>query len=233
MIDFDATLQRRLARLDAAIPEMAASHVERVARRRDRRRQIVLLLAATVALLGITAIGTMATPPPPDPAVVAKHEADEERVRADLGPLVSAACLSPDQAVALVRERLDALGLSDWTVRNDGRAAAAPCAGAAPAGDIQEVLIMPNMGLPVSMALAAMRAGFLSTCLDRYDAVEQLRSTLKGLGIVDPKIEVTAIRSVPIDHADAYVQHVKDGCYGYGDAQFDQTGRYTWSIYGP
>jgi hypothetical protein len=232
MTNFDTVLRERFARLDAAIPELAPPQVAATPRGRHLGRRTVLLIAATAILLGVTAIVAIANTPPRDPAVVARNEADELRLRNDLGAQFADLCLTPEGAKALIRQRLDALGLSDWTIDNTGRAAAAPCAGAAPAGDIHAVLIMPSMGMAVASALDQLQAELLANCATRDDAVAQLRSRLVELGIANPKVKVGGITQVPRENADAFVNHVENGCYVLGGAQFDQTGHYTWFISG-
>lgn len=232
MTDFDTTLRDRMARLDAAIPNFAEPEMSAARRGPNRRRQGVILIAAAASLLAVTALAAVANQPPPDPAIVAQNEADERRVLDDLGAHTANACLSLDEAIALFRARLDALGLADWTIRDDGRATSSPCVGAAVIGDAHEVLIMPSMGMPVATALDALGAELLATCAGREEAVERLRATLVAEGIAEPRIEVTGIRAVPIDKADAYVRHVENGCHVYGGAQFDSVGSYTWFISG-
>lgn len=238
MTNFDDRLRAQLERLDAAIPApLAPTVAARPAQRRtiSRRRQGFTLLAAAAVLLTATAISVVANQPPPDPAVVARNQADEERVRNDLGAAMAGRCLSVKEAKTLFRERLDALGLSSWTIRDDGRTAKSPCVGAGPAGDIQDVLLTPSMGGATAAALDVLEARLIKECVGRDEAVSVLRATLLANGIADPRIEVTGIRSVPVEGADAYVKHVKDGCYVYGHAQADEQngGTYTWYISGP
>jgi hypothetical protein len=232
MTDFEATLRVRLERLDAAIPDPGHPVIVAVRRRPNRRRQMIILLAAAVAFLGVAALGTVATPPPPDPAVVAKNAADEERVLSDLGPYFESVCLTRDQATVLIRNRLDALGLSSWTIRIDDRIKEAQCVGGAPSGDTHEVILLASMGGEVGKALDRLGADLLQRCVGRADAVRLLQAALESAGAIAPKIEIGGIRQVPLINGDAYVQHVRDGCYVYGGAQFDDVGRYTWYLSG-
>ena len=157
MSDFETRLRAGLQRLEAAVPPPKAPLVTpRPSTGSRRRRQVILLLVAVVALLAATSLGTTAILSPPDPAQVAKDAADEERLRNDLGEHTADACLSEAQITALIRERLDALGLADWTVRADGRYRESPCVGAAPIGDAHEVLLMPSMGGVIATALDAL-----------------------------------------------------------------------------
>jgi len=192
-----------------------------------------MLVAAAAILLVGSAIAAVATTPPPDPAVVARNEADEQRVLDDLGAQLADVCLTPPEAVALFRERLDALGLADWTIRDDGRAARAPCTGASAAGDTHEVLVMPSMGMRVAVALDELQRHLLSACLSGAEAVDLLRTTLTGLGIADPKVEITGVTQVPLENTDAFLEHVRKGCHVLGGAQFDEVGNYTWYVSGP
>ncbi len=234
MTDFDARLRERFQHLDAAIPAVPAPVVATERRGPNRRRQGVVLLVAAAVFLGAAAIVTFATPPPPDPAVVAHNAADEERVRNDLGTYTEDACLTRTQATTLFRLRLDALGLRDWTIRGDDRIKEARCVTGAPIGDDKEILLIASMGGDVAKALDAASAVLLDRCLGRDDAVSLVLSTLTGLGVPNPNIQATGIRQVPVGTAgEAYVAHVRAGCYVYGGAQFDDVGRYTWFVSGP
>lgn len=197
-----------------------------------RRRQGIILVAAAAVLLAAASLA-VANQPPPDPAVVARNAADEERVLEDLGSRTESACLSREQATTMGRERLDALGLSNWTIRVDDRIKEARCVTFGVSGDIQEVLLVSSMGGDVAKALDRLAADLMARCVARDDAVSLVSSTLTNLGVNDPKIAVTGIRQIPIENGDAYVAHVKGGCYVYGGAQFDDVGRYTWFVSGP
>jgi hypothetical protein len=230
MTDFDARLRERFQHLDAAIPAVAQPVVTAPRRGLSRRRQGTFLLVAAAIFLGAAAIATFATP---DPAFTARNAADEERVRNDLGTYTESACLSRDQAMTLFRQRLDALGLKDWTIRADDRIKEARCVTGAPIGDTQEILLIASMGGDVGTALDGVSATLLDRCLGRDDAVALVRSTLAGLGVQNPNVEATGIRQVPVGSAgDAYVAHANAGCYVYGGAQFDNVGRYTWFVSG-
>lgn len=232
MTDFDARLRERFQHLDASMPPVPTPVVTAPRRSLSRRRQGVFLLVAAAVFLGTAAVMAVATPPPPDPAVVARNAADEERVRNDLGTYTADACLSRDQAMTLFRQRLDALGLSDWTIRADDRIKEARCVTGAPIGDTHEVLLIPSMG-GLAAALDSVAAQLLDQCLRRDDAVALVRSTLVGLGVEDPNVQATGVRGVPVGSAgNAYLEHVDAGCYVYGGAQFDNVGRYTWFVSG-
>ncbi len=233
MTDFDARLRERFQHLDAAIPDVPSPIAAAPRSRLIRRRQGVFLLVAAAVFFGAAAVATLATPPPPDPVVTARNAADEERVLNDLGTYTVNGCLSRDQAMTLFRQRLDALGLKDWTIRVDDRIKEARCVTGAPIGDTHEVLLLASMGGDVSKALDGVSATLLDRCLGRDDAAALVRSTLASVGVLDPNVQATGIRGVPVGPAgDAYVAHVNAGCYVYGGAQFDDVGRYTWFVSG-
>jgi hypothetical protein len=233
MTDFDARLRERFQHLDASIPAVPTPAVTAPRRELNRRRQGVFLLVAAAVFLGTAAVVTMAMPAPSDPAVVARNAADEERVREDIGTYTADACLSRDQALTLFRQRLDALGLSAWTIRADDRIKEARCVTGAPIGDSQEILLIASMGGKVAAALDRASAALLDQCLGHDEAVALVQSTLVAVGVEDPKVEATGVRQVPVGSAgDAYLSHVAAGCFVYGGAQFDNVGRYTWFVSG-
>ena len=233
MTDFDARLRERFRHLDASMPAVVMPVVTAPRRGINRRRQGIFLLVAAAVFLGTAAVMTMATQPSPDPAAKAQNAADEERVRNDLGVYTADACLSREQATTLFRQRLDALGLSDWTIRVDDRIKEARCVTGAPIGDAQEILMIASMGGDVAAELDRVSATLLDQCLGRDDAAVLVRSTLARLGVADPNVQATGVRQVPVGSAgDAYLAHVDAGCYVYGGAQFDDVGRYTWFVSG-
>jgi hypothetical protein len=234
MSQFDDRLRAGLQRLDAAVPEPAAPFVSvRSSPRRRGRRMLVVLLAATVALLAASAVVVTGTRPPPTPAEQAKNAADEQRVLDDLGRYTADGCLTAEQAKALFRERLNALGLSDWTIRANDSIREAPCVTGGAVGDTHEVMLIPSFGGKVSHAVDNLSAQLMRECRNRDEAVDLLRSTLINAGMSDPKIEVGGIRGIPLEYYEAYQQHVANGCYVYAGSQFDNVGRYTWFIAGP
>jgi len=231
MSTFERRVRAGLQRLEAAVPEPKPPAARRPNPR--RRRQVILLLAATASLLLAGSLVATAGRTPPTSAQQAKNAADEERVRDDIGQHMGNACLSRAEAVAVIRARLNALGLADWTIRSDDSTREAPCVGAAAIGDTHEVLLTPSMGGDVARALDAISAQLMQECLGKEQAVTLVSSTLTDLGVSNPKLETGGVRGVPVEYGGAYLQHIADGCYVYAGAQFDDVGRYTWYLAGP
>ena len=231
MDDFDNQLRSRLEHLEAAAPGPAvALGANAAANRPNRRRQLVLLLAATVVAFAVTTLVVVAQPPALDPELENRNSADEIRLRDDLAEEMAGACLSGTDARELIGRRLVALGLDDWTIVGDDRISQAPCVGAAPAGDVQQVWLMPSMGGVVAQALDDAAPEFLRRCLDREGAEALLRSVLVAAGVSDPTIEVGGVQAVPIDGYDEYMAAIANGCVLLAGAQFDSVGRYTWYL---
>ena len=240
MTDFETDLRVRLQRLDAAVPPSSSPSVDIAARRSlGRRRGILTLgLAAMVTLVLGTAV-VIATTPPPSAVDIARDTADEERVNADLAVQLGYSCLDQKQAEALVRERLDILGLATWTIRVAGNEAAvrdAPCVEADAIGASHEVLLSPSMGMTVARAMDELALSLMTTCANWEEAAAQLRSSLRQAGIPNPRIVSGGVRGVPGppdgDEAKAYLQHIADGCVVYGGTGSDNTGNYTWYLTG-
>jgi hypothetical protein len=194
-----------------------------------------------MALVIGSSLAVSGNPPPPDAAQLARDHRDEERVLEDLGQVTNEECLSADDAKRVFRQRLDALGLPNWTIRDDGRTRDAPCVTGAPIGENREVLLMSSMGMRVSDALERLKVDLLSRCLDPDEALQLLRATLEAAGVADPIVAIKGINdplSGPVGlpgppngaEAQAYMQHIADGCVVFGDAQSSQTGLYTWTL---
>jgi hypothetical protein len=233
MTDFDEQLRQRLARLEQAVPVGSLPQAQIRSFSARRRGYVWLLLAATIALLMAGTLVATASRPPRTPAEQAKDAADEERVRNDLASQMTAPCLSVGEAQRLIRSRLNALALTDWTIRQDDTVSQAPCVTAAPVGDSHEVLLIPSFGTAAGRALDSAASSLMSRCLNQDQARDLLRSALIGAGIPSPRIEVGGVRGIPLEYGDRYVKHVQEGCYVYAGAQFDSQGRYTWYLAGP
>jgi hypothetical protein len=231
--DFDARLATRLERLDAAVPTprqpfrvIAASPT-----RHRRRRRVILVLAAAALLTAASVIAATGTQRPRTPAETARDDADEARVFADLGALLSDRCIPLAQATKLFREHLDALGLQTWTLHIlHDQVREARCVGAAPVGADREVVVLPSMGGDVDKALDAVAADLMTRCLTAKEASALVRSTLVGLGRTDASVQVRAAWGFPAEDGGAFVKHMADGCAVYSGAQFDNAGRYTWFV---
>jgi hypothetical protein len=231
--DFDARLARMLERLDAAVPApgqplpLAAPP----AGNRRTRRRVILVLAAAALLTGASVIVATGTQLPRTPQETAKDDADEARVFADLGALLSDRCLPLAQATKLFREHLDALGLQRWTLHIlQDQVREARCVGAAPVGADHEVVVLPSIGGDVAKALDAIAADLMTRCLTAKEASALVRSTLVSLGLTDANVQVHAAWAVPADDGGAFVKHMAAGCAVYSGAQFDNAGRYTFFV---
>jgi hypothetical protein len=224
MSDFDHQLRLRLQRLEAAVPEPRQPSRPALRVLPSRRHTAVVALAAMMALIVGSAIVALASAPPRNPA---QDAANESRLRDDLDQHWGA-CMTEPQARALVQSRLSALGLDGWVIRLDRTSLAqAPCVGAAVFGDTSEVLLAPSLGTQINNAKETVAADLLSSCLDRTQATELLRTTLEAAGLNDPTIVVGGIRAVPAQ-ASAYLEHVANGCVVFSDTQADDQGYYTW-----
>jgi hypothetical protein len=228
MSDFDARLRARLERLAAAVPDPQPRRFAAPVRRSTRKpRRLLLVLAASLAVVAFASVTTAMLTPRTD-AERAQDEADEAQLSDDLARHLDG-CFTEDEASAIIRARMDALGLESWTIRADDRISDAPCVGAGVSGDSHEVLLLASFGSAVGKAVDEAGAQLLRDCYDRDGATEVLRSALITAGAIDPQIEIGGVRGVPLDQ-DGYLQHFENGCVVYAGAQFDETGRYTWYL---
>jgi hypothetical protein len=230
--DFDVRLARMLERLDAAVPTPGQPlPVAAPPTGHRRRRRVILVLAAAALLTAASVIAATGTQRPRTPAETAKDDADEARVFADLGALLSDRCLPLAQATKLFREHLDALGLQRWTIRIlQDQVREARCVGAAPVGADREVVVLPSMGGDVDKALDGVSADLLTRCLTAKEASALVRSTLVGLGRTDANVQIRPAWAFPAGDGGAFVKHMAEGCAVYSGAQFDNAGRYTWFV---
>lgn len=233
MTNFDDELRTRLARLDAAMPSPAAPPVPIAMRRAPgRRRQGVTLLAAAAVFLSAAAIAVVAGQP--DTRAAEEARLMEEQVQADraLEGAFEDDCFSVDAATAVIRQRLDAAGLSDWTIRATESTTQATCVAGLYSGDPKEILLISSMGGPLAKALDDLRAEMRASCFDREAAIAMVQAVLDANGQGDRPIEVHGIAILPGDDA-GYEAHVESGCYVYETSQWDGQGRRTFYIAGP
>lgn len=227
MTDFQvAEMGRRYAQL------RSPDHVLGPRNGATRRRQAVVLLAATAGLLLVTALAVLSASPSPDLARQAADRAAEERIAQDLGPLFTDGCLSVTEATTLIRQRLDALGLTDWAIETRAGAENSRCVSAAPVGDSRAVLLIPGMGADVARAMDRVQATLMEQCLDRDEAAALIASELGALGVTDWSIRTDGPQAVPIGQEQAVLDHVAAGCYVYSSSQSAPDGTRVYYIFG-
>jgi len=234
MTNFDDELHNRLARLDAAMPSPAAPVIPVSARRGvSRGRQGFTLLAAAAVFLSIAAIATVAVQPDTSAADEAQRMVEQVQADRALEGAFEDDCFSVDAATVLIRERLDAAGLLDWTIRATESTTQASCVTGSYSGDPKEILLMPSMGGPLARAVEDLRTEMRASCYDREAAIAMVQAVLDANGQGDRPIEVHGIAILPADDANAYEAHIKSGCYVYESSQWDGQGRRTFYIAGP
>jgi hypothetical protein len=233
MTNFDDELRTRLARLDAAMPSPAAPAVPIAMRRApSRRRQGVTLLAAAAVFLSAAAIAVVASQPDTSAADEAQRMVEQGQADRALEGAFEGDCLSVDAATAVIRERLDAAGLRDWTIRATESTSQASCVAGSYSGDPKEILLMPSMGGPLAKAVEELRAEMRASCYNREAAIAMVQAVLDANGQGDRPIEVHGMAMLPADD-DGYEAHVTSGCYVYESSQWDGQGRRTFYIAGP
>lgn len=150
-------------------------------------------------------------------------------------------CVSEADARTRIRDRLDALDLADWQIIRSSYGEGAACVTFGSSPDTRAIVIVGALsvaereGGAVAAALERFADGLLSKCLDREQATEELRRTLAVLGVTGFEIrsDPLANHSVPNDEAEAYQQHVDDGCFVYGGRQVGEGGQVTYHLWGP
>jgi hypothetical protein len=234
MTNFDDDLRNRLARLDAAMPTPAAPVIPIAARRGlNRRRQGFMLLAAAALFLSVAALAAVASRPDTSAADDAQRLVEQGQADQALDGAFADVCLNVDEATATIRDRLDAAGLHDWTIRVGEDTKQATCVAGSYSGAPKEILLYPTLGGPLVQAIGALRAEMLTSCFSRDQAVAKVRAVLDANGQAGRPIEIGGISQVPVEGGDAYVTRIKGGCYVYETSRWDEQGRRTFVIAGP
>jgi hypothetical protein len=189
-----------------------------------------MLLAAAVLLASASVMVVTGADAPRTAEQKAQDAADEARVWADLVPLESEGCVSPAEARRVFRQRLDALGLRDWTIRITDGVGEARCVSFGAVGDDREVVVVAGMGSGVAKALDAVSADLMTRCVSAKEAAALVRSTLVGLGYTDANVQIAPAWVFPADDGGAFVKHMANGCAVYSGARSDNVGRYTWFV---
>jgi hypothetical protein len=231
--DFDARLTAMLARLDAAVPtprQPLRLVPARPGSDRRTRGRVITVLAAAVLLASASVIAVTGTDAPRTAEQKAKDAADETRVWADLGALVSDDCLSPAEARTVFRQRLDALGLRDWSIRMTDGLREARCVSFGAVGDDREVVVVAGVGGDAARALDTVAADLMTRCLSAKEAAALVRSTLVGLGYTDANVQIGPAWAFPADDGGAFVEHMAAGCAVYSGGQSDNVGRFTFFV---
>jgi len=225
MNDFDTRLKAKLEHLDGAIPEPAAPDLAaaraQAARRRGRFRRLVPALAAAALLIGAGAVGAnrVLYPDNPEPeleAALAQAWAVED-------------CMSPDDARAAAQAALDSLGYADWTVATRPSVGTGTgCTFTAVMSGYHEVILLGGAGRELADALGAVRSELFEQCLDRDEAVALVSSVVISHGVTDFDIVTNPLGmgpAIPLDQADAYIAHFKEGCFMWGGMGWNEAGK--------
>ena len=144
---------------------------------------------------------------------------------------------SPDDARAAAQAALDNVGYVDWTV------AARPsvgqgtgCTFAVVFAGTHEVVLLGGAGRELSDALQTLQNELFEHCLDRDDAVALVSSVVVSHGVTEFDILANPLGGgpvLPIDQADAYIAHFKEGCYMYGGMGWDAAGKPQFQVAWP
>ena len=235
MTEFESALVLRLQRLDAAIPAplLSVLHTGAVAlatarRSRSRRRRVPLLVAAAALFVAASAVtaGKILYPEVPYPAV-------ETAIEEALGG--GTACDSVDRVTASIRERLDAHGFADWTIRPAAGVGTAPCMAATYFASEHAVLILPALGEAGSEAVHAAAGELLAHCYGRSDAIALISSVVRSIGITNFRVAADPWGPTggPIDQIEAYRAQVAAGCFVYVGLGYEEGGQSVYYLWGP
>jgi len=238
--DFDARLQARLERLDAAIPTPAAPVVVAGpvgavaagrARPRSRRRRLVPLLAAAALLVAVTAVTAQ--------RYLYPDEVPEPRLEAALGEVFEAGdgCLSAAEARPAIQAKLDDLGYAGWVIEGRTGTDASRCTAAGIDPALHVVLLLPAAGRDLASALESLSHELgVERCLNRTEAMALLSSVVVSQGVTDFDLRADPWGpgpQIPLDQADAYMAHAAEGCTMYAGMGWDEGGRPQFYLSGP
>jgi hypothetical protein len=226
--NFEARLQARIQRLDAAIPAAPAPVVlpsRREPRRRGRR--LVPILAAAALLVGAGVVGAQRILYPDTP---------EPELEAALGVAWSEVdCMSPADARSAVQAALDELGKADWTIADrPGVGGGTGCTFPGVIVTLHEVALFPGAGAELAGATERLARELLDTCLNRSDAMALLSSVLVAHGVTDFNISADpwGPQGGPIDQIEAYRAHVAAGCFVYVGSGGNENGKPQYYLWG-
>jgi hypothetical protein len=234
MTDFEGALALRVQRLDAAIPAPllpARSGTGALTAKRPSRsrRWRVLLLVAAAALLVAASAATAGKLLYPDVANPGVELALEEAVPG------GTSCASVDDATAAIRERLDAHGFTDWTIRPTAGVGTAPCVNTGYLATEHEVLLFAALGQAGADAVHAAADELLANCYGRSDAIALISSVVRSIGVTNFRVAADpwGPQGGPIDQFEAYKAHVAAGCFVYVSLGYEEGGQSIYYLWGP
>jgi hypothetical protein len=234
MTDFESALALRVQRLDAAIPapllpaRTGGGTLAAAVLSRKRRWRVPLTLAAA-ALLVAASVVTAGKVLYPDVANPGVELALEEAVPG------GTSCVPIDRATAAIRERLDAHGFSDWTIRSTAGVGTAPCINTGYLASEHVVLLFAALGQAGVDAVHAAADELLANCYGRSDAIALISSVVRSIGVTNFRVAADpwGPQGGPIDQYEAYKAHVAAGCFVYVSLGYEEGGQSVYYLWGP
>jgi hypothetical protein len=128
-----------------------------------------------------------------------------------------ASCVSTAAAVKDVRERLDQLGLNEWTIHST---ATTPdqCVNwslVELSDQPRTVTLLPTLSPEVRSAMAAVREETFARCLARDQTIALVTRTLSDMGESGFDVRVDGPFQVPIGREAEVIAHYEAGCWTY------------------
>jgi hypothetical protein len=136
-------------------------------------------------------------------------------------------CTTSAMAQRELRERLDRLGMSDWTI-NSLATKSDQCVTwslAQRTENPRTVTLLPTVSPAVRDGMAAVREETFAGCLTRNEVIDLVTSRLASLGQSDFVVRSDGPFQVPLDREEEVLAHFQAGCwmfstYGWLDERF-------------
>jgi hypothetical protein len=145
------------------------------------------------------------------------------------------ACSSVSDVTSSIRDRLDAHGFADWSIRPAAGVGTAPCLAATYFASEHAVLLLPALGEAGSEAVHAAGDELLASCYRRSDAIALISSVVRSIGITNFRVAADpwGPQGGPIDQIEAYKAHVAAGCFVYVGLGYEEGGQSIYYLWGP
>lgn len=133
-------------------------------------------------------------------------------------------CLQIDEATARVRQNLDELGLSSWTISSAAEITSPECVTVGVAADGTGAVLLPAVP---GLAAAAERiaAELDATCLSTNEATASVARVLVAAGVADYLVRTDGPVAYPIGEQQRAVDRIAAGCTGFSGSGSDGSGR--------
>jgi hypothetical protein len=141
-------------------------------------------------------------------------------------------CTTAVEAEGALRQRLDLLGYTDWTVSAGSETQTGECVTATVDVPDKEVVLIPALRPEVRKAMQDVTDMLIDRCLAKEEAVGHVTAVLRALGETDVQVRTDGPLTAPLKRVDEVARHVEAGCWVYSGTGWTAEGSRVYYVSG-